>query len=404
MAKTKRDGRLAEYLRRGFPAVREKKQGLATTRHADDDEIIEWVLTGKTEGYRHPVDKQGNACGWPRFSNVVKRYALVEKNKEFLKTFGTVYPGKKRMETTIYNAAATYYTSGWTAKKTIVASMREAGLDPAVIKDVEAYHYAGEIKMAKPCKRQSTAKNKANENISLHDSPSDRLVTLKEITRDEATALIGGKTEKPGGIDPARNLKDFGDRYYLANIPILSLGDPMGEATLEEWNSFGSKKRVEEYAGRKTKAPPIVVKMFKEDNGFLRLIDGGHRLGAAVKNGRKFINAIVIKSTAKNKTNETISLHAGNSGLDLNVENGKAFVFGIGTTKGNRMKGEGTKLMESLVDYLDKNHLECSLTASKVDADTDMKRLVKFYSRFGFVVIDDTDDENVLMVRFGTSK
>jgi hypothetical protein len=143
--------------------------------------------------------------------------------------------------------------------------------------------------------------NKVNNVKKLKLHGSDRLVTMKEITWKEAAALVSGKTEKPGGIDPVQMLKDLNYRYYLANIPVLSLGDPEGEFSLEEWASFGSKKRVEEYAKRKTKAPPIIVRMYHDTTDFLSLVDGGHRVGAAFKKGRKFINAIIITPFQSNR-------------------------------------------------------------------------------------------------------
>jgi len=185
--------------------------------------------------------------------------------------------------------------------------------------------------------------------------------------------------------------------------------DIKGKSELDEIN-----RQLKEIRGRKTEL--LGEQKEYRQSGTFRVAGGlldtaGYdliRLKETERDLKKKRDALLEKmkpTGSKNVTNRAsngkdISLHAGNSGLDMHVEKGKAFILGIETTKENRMKGEGTKLMESLVKYLDKNRLECSLTASKVDADTDMKRLVNFYSRFGFEVMDDTDEDNVLMARF----
>jgi hypothetical protein len=55
--------------------------------------------------------------------------------------------------------------------------------------------------------------------------------------------------------------------------------------------------------------------------------------------------------------------------------------------KGNQGKGLGTKAMQSLIDYADKNNKRIILTPgtkSAIDGTTSRNRLVKFYKRFGF--------------------
>ena len=55
--------------------------------------------------------------------------------------------------------------------------------------------------------------------------------------------------------------------------------------------------------------------------------------------------------------------------------------------KGNQGEGLGTKAMQSLIDYADKNNKRIILTPgtkSAIDGTTSRNRLVKFYKRFGF--------------------
>jgi hypothetical protein len=126
-----------------------------------------------------------------------------------------------------------------------------------------------------------------------------RLKRAKEpawIASSDAVALVSGRTEKPGGVDPARWFEgDAHVLYALARVPLSSFAP--NEAG-DFYDGTVDPNRARAYARRATQAPPVIA-VPSRDGSCLRILDGGHRLSAAMMRSDRDILAIVRVKEAR---------------------------------------------------------------------------------------------------------
>ena len=112
----------------------------------------------------------------------------------------------------------------------------------------------------------------------------------------EAMSLVAGKTDKPGGIDPATWFRsDPGVLYALARIPLSSFAE---NEDGDRYDGTVERRRAQAYASLETQAPPVIA-IPSRDGSTLRILDGGHRMTAARMRGDHSILAIVRVRTSQ---------------------------------------------------------------------------------------------------------
>jgi hypothetical protein len=119
------------------------------------------------------------------------------------------------------------------------------------------------------------------------------LAASKPVSTEDALALVAGKTEKLGGVDPAKMLaagEGNGKQYRLGEIPLdLFIENEEGDL----YDGTVDPERAKDYAARDPiGAPPVIASQGRKD-GKLRIHDGGHRITAARLRGDKTITALV---------------------------------------------------------------------------------------------------------------
>ncbi len=128
---------------------------------------------------------------------------------------------------------------------------------------------------------------------SLADQLRDKLLP-RSVTNDEALAMVSGKTEKPGGTDPARLLGvgiGNGRSYTLQQVPLSYVRANEAGAL---YDGTVDPARAAMYAKRPTTdVPPVILLPSRREPGVLNVQDGGHRVTAARMRGDETINALV---------------------------------------------------------------------------------------------------------------
>jgi hypothetical protein len=122
----------------------------------------------------------------------------------------------------------------------------------------------------------------------------DVIIRLTDaISQAEARDLVAGRTEKPGGVDPAAFIDACvanGRGFRVGSIPLALFaaceeGDGRYDGTVDHG-------RAQQYRCRATEAPPIIAVTGRRSQT-LRVMDGGHRITAARWRGDSEIRAIV---------------------------------------------------------------------------------------------------------------
>lgn len=129
----------------------------------------------------------------------------------------------------------------------------------------------------------------------------------EQISVQDAIQLVAGKTEKPGGVDPATWFNE-NDSLELRNVPLSEI-TPNQEG--EKYDGTVNLERAKKYSKIPSdKMPPIIlVEKKRNDDGLLNVLDGGHRVSAARMRGDDSILAIVRKKptiSEKPKSSEMI--------------------------------------------------------------------------------------------------
>lgn len=114
---------------------------------------------------------------------------------------------------------------------------------------------------------------------------------LPVVGRSWALALVAGRTEKPGGVDPAKWFEnDAPDCLYACgDVPLQAFvtnEDPM------RYDGTVDLQRAQSYASLQTAAPPVLAS-FGRRNWVLRILDGGHRISAARMNKKESIYTVL---------------------------------------------------------------------------------------------------------------
>jgi hypothetical protein len=115
------------------------------------------------------------------------------------------------------------------------------------------------------------------------------------LSRDEAMALVAGKTEKPGGVNPAAWISDTDKKMTYGRI---RLDEVKANEAGALYDGTVDAKRAADYASRPASndAPPVLLMIGKRTNGMMNVLDGGHRVTAARMRGDEYIPAIVMDS------------------------------------------------------------------------------------------------------------
>lgn len=132
---------------------------------------------------------------------------------------------------------------------------------------------------------------KTPEDMGLPRSPyHDVIEKAQPISAEDARRLVTGKTEKPGGVDPATWIKD-GEQWYLADVPTDRIRS--NEAG-DRYDATVDAGRAKDYAGRPgADAPPVILRGGKRSEGRLNVLDGGHRVSAARARGDETVKALI---------------------------------------------------------------------------------------------------------------
>jgi len=114
-----------------------------------------------------------------------------------------------------------------------------------------------------------------------------------EITGNDARLLVAGKTEKPGGTDPVRQIsaaEGNGRTFRVGSIP-LEMFAPNEDG--DRYDGTVDIARARDYASRPAETAPPVIATISPRTGLLSIIDGGNRISAARLRGDTAISTIV---------------------------------------------------------------------------------------------------------------
>ena len=113
------------------------------------------------------------------------------------------------------------------------------------------------------------------------------------ISHDDARALVAGKTEKVGGVDPLKMI-DAGEgnkkQYRLGNMPLSMFRE---NESGDRYDGTVDAKRAAEYAQRPANEMPPVIALVSKDGTRLNVLDGGHRISAARMRGDSTIPTLI---------------------------------------------------------------------------------------------------------------
>jgi hypothetical protein len=113
------------------------------------------------------------------------------------------------------------------------------------------------------------------------------------LTAEEARALVAGKTEKVGGVDPQVWIDNTRRTMSLGRVP-LSAVKANEEGLL--YDGTVNARRAADYAQRPPdNVPPVLLVTGRRSGGFFNVLDGGHRVSAARMRGDQDIPAIVME-------------------------------------------------------------------------------------------------------------
>ncbi len=158
----------------------------------------------------------------------------------------------------------------------------------------------------------------------------------KPISHDEALKLVSGKTEKPGGVDPARMLGasvENGRELRHGDVPLDAIRANEEGA---RYDGTVDMRRAAEYAERGGEMPPVLL--VEGRSGDLNVNDGGHRVTAARLRGDETIPAIVAMRKAPNG----VEIREVPGGFEA-YKDGKK----VGYLKDNLERGQAEQLGES---------------------------------------------------------
>lgn len=123
--------------------------------------------------------------------------------------------------------------------------------------------------------------------------------STKPISAADAIALVEGKTEKPGGVNPSilfgAGAASKTQSYRIGDVPLDLFKDNEEGA---RYDGTVSLDRAKAYAERGVEGVPPVIASQGRVPGKLLIHDGGHRISAARLRGDKTIRAIVVVKDA----------------------------------------------------------------------------------------------------------
>lgn len=125
------------------------------------------------------------------------------------------------------------------------------------------------------------------------DLPRSDFARLRPIAEGQAIALVIGKTEKPGGVDP---VQQFDARFSGAKLNLFGrvpVSAFIANESGARYDGTVDLARAYDYASRPAQDVPPVIAVIGRRSGKLRILDGGHRLSAARLRGDVDIPVIV---------------------------------------------------------------------------------------------------------------
>jgi hypothetical protein len=166
------------------------------------------------------------------------------------------------------------------------------------------------------------------------DPNDSRRCVARLCSLDAVLGLVAGKTEKPGGVDPACWFE--GDEpsalYAVGHLPVSAFA-PNQES--ERYDGTVDLARATRYAAMASAAPPVVAALSR-DGSRLLVIDGGHRLSAARMRGNDRIAVIVrfkrgqLGELSREGGQETIRAH----GWSINMSRKRLRSSGLDRSEG----------------------------------------------------------------------
>jgi hypothetical protein len=138
---------------------------------------------------------------------------------------------------------------------------------------------------------------------------STTLSSLMDLTApiayDDARAQVTGRTEKPGGVDPARQI-DAGEgnkkQYRLGRVPLDAFAP---NESGDRYDGTVDMKRASDYQQRDPATAPPVIAVISTRTGKLNILDGGHRITAARMRGDHDILTLIAMPS-----NQVVTLDA----------------------------------------------------------------------------------------------
>lgn len=150
----------------------------------------------------------------------------------------------------------------------------------------------------------SEVKEQIAQRVAEQQAAIER-ITLP-VRPDVARALVEGRTEKPGGVNPSLHFRDADQRPIRAGDIPLSLFRGNEEGDL--YDGTVNPDRAAEYATRSPETAPPVVGALSTRSGDLCIIDGGHRISAARARGDVTIRALVLMPRLAPESRHAIEL------------------------------------------------------------------------------------------------
>lgn len=187
--------------------------------------------------------------------------------------------------------------------------------DPALLSDED---FADELEMSggEPEVNVLFARLREDRQRGLV-TEGDPLDVFKVMTRaigaNEVRAIVAGKTDKPGGVDPAfwiKADKNSRSEYLIGHLP-LSLFVENEEGDL--YDGTVNRERATAYAQREGEMPPVIAVIPRRrdktgkllvNDGKLRILDGGHRISAARMRGDATLPTIISFKPEREKALE----------------------------------------------------------------------------------------------------
>ncbi len=139
--------------------------------------------------------------------------------------------------------------------------------------------------------------NELNQKIKADGVKAAIEQVTTPISYEDAKSLVAGKTEKPGGTDPVRQI-DAGEgnkaSYRIGNVPISMFKE---NESGNRYDGTVNESLATDYSKRDASGAPPVIAVLSPKTGKLNILDGGHRITAARMRGDETISTLISFKT-----------------------------------------------------------------------------------------------------------